>query len=106
MALVDALAKIIHRVDDMKGEGGREGGRKGGREGERKRWSLREGGPQEEIALVDALAKIIHRVDDMKGETMGGREGGPQNHYDSRLIICLICLARVTGETNEFTSQC
>ena len=39
------------------------------RKAERKRWSLREGSPQEELALVDALAKIIHRVDDVKGET-------------------------------------
>ena len=36
MALVDTLAKIIHRVDDMKGEGGR--GREGGREDHRRRW--------------------------------------------------------------------
>ena len=64
VALVDTLAKIIHRVDDMKGEGARERVRDGGREG----------GPQEEMALVDTLAKIIHRVDDMKGE--GGRKGG------------------------------
>ncbi|KAI0220632.1 Elongator complex protein 1 [Lamellibrachia satsuma] len=42
-------------------------GRVGGK-AERKRWSLREGSPHEELALVDALAKIIHRVDDMKGE--------------------------------------
>ncbi|KAK2177216.1 hypothetical protein NP493_613g03011 [Ridgeia piscesae] len=38
------------------------------RKAERKRWSLREGSPHEELALVDVLAKIIRRVDDMKGE--------------------------------------
>ena len=42
VALVDTLAKTIHRVDDMKGEGGREGG-EGGRGRKREREG-REGG--------------------------------------------------------------
>lgn len=41
------------------------------RKAERKRWSLREGSPHEELALVDVLAKIIRRVDGMKDEVSG-----------------------------------